>query len=56
MVKTFGKKAKEIQAMLAVTVPSPTDCQTAADLIEALQAWSAINCPIARPAKATKPK
>lgn len=49
MAKTFDKLAKEVQDTLAVTVVAPGDCETANKLIEALQAWTAINCPIAQP-------
>lgn len=49
MATKFAKLAKDVQDTLAVTVVEPGDCETAGKLIEALQAWTAVNCPIAQP-------
>lgn len=47
MQTKFGNLAKQITNHIAVSDPEPTDCETVAALIAALNAWNVLHCPMA---------
>lgn len=48
MLTKFAEIAERIKDQIALGA-EPKDCKTANDLIEVLQRWTSINCPIAQP-------